>query len=71
MNIDQQKYQKITVQVPQELLKHAQEASGQGITETVRLSLEMFEHKYAYQKLKSLRGSHKFSVNIEELREDR
>jgi Fe2+ or Zn2+ uptake regulation protein len=61
---------KITVQVPEDLLKRVQN-DGEGITETVRSALELLARDRAYEKLRSLRGKVKFSVSLAELREDR
>lgn len=61
---------KITVHVPEELLKSAQK-EGEGITETVRQALELRARDRAYDRLRALRGKVKFSVSLEELREDR
>ena len=61
---------KITVQVPEELLKRAA-AEGEGITETVRNALEIRARDRAYDKLRALRGKVKFSISLDRLREDR
>lgn len=61
---------KITVQVPEELLKRAA-ADGEGITETVRNALEIRARDRAYDKLRALRGKVKFSISLDRLREDR
>jgi hypothetical protein len=39
---------KITIEVPAELLEKAQEASGKGITQTVRNALELVAASNAY-----------------------
>ena len=62
---------KITVHIPEELLEKAQKSTGQGITETVRLGLQLVAAGRAYETLKSLRGQIKFSISAEKLREDR
>jgi hypothetical protein len=62
---------KITVHIPEDLLDKAQKSTGQGITETVRLGLQLVAASRAYQELKSLKGKVKFSVSIDKLREDR
>jgi hypothetical protein len=62
---------KITVHIPEDLLVKAQKSTGQGITETVRLGLQLVAASRAYQQLKSLRGKVKFSVSVDKLREDR
>lgn len=63
--------QKITVRVPEELLKRAQKSTGQGITETVRQGLRLVAARDAYRKLRDLRGKVKVDVDVETLREDR
>lgn len=62
---------KITVEVPEELLRKAQRSTGTGITATVRQGLELVAASEAYAKLRKLRGKVRFSVSVEELRKDR
>jgi len=62
---------KITVHIQEDLLDKAQKSTGQGITETVRLGLQLVAASRAYEQLRSLRGKVKFSVSIDKLREDR
>jgi hypothetical protein len=61
---------KITVLIPKDLLNNAQKATGQGITETVRLGLQLVAASHAYEKLRSLKGRVKFSISLSKLRED-
>lgn len=61
---------KLTIQVPEELLKRATAASGQGITPTIRRGLELMAASGAYAKLRRLKGKVKFHVTLSELRED-
>jgi len=61
---------KLTVEVPQELLGRATEATGEGITPTIRKGLELVAASGAYAKLRSLKGKVKFSVRLADLRED-
>lgn len=63
--------QKITVDVPADLLAKAQEATGQGVAATVREGLRMVATRTAYQRLRELRGKVEFSVDSDRLREDR
>lgn len=63
--------QKITVHVPADLLAKAQEATGQGVTATVREGLRMVATRSALQRLRELRGKVEFSVDPDRLREDR
>ncbi|MBI4211229.1 MAG: hypothetical protein HY540_01190 [Deltaproteobacteria bacterium] len=62
---------KITIQISEDLLSRAQEASGLGITPTIRRGLELVAAGGAYAALRSLRGKVKFSVSLKKLREDR
>jgi hypothetical protein len=62
---------KITVGVPPELLARAQRASGAGITETVRVGLQLVAASHAYAKLRSQRGKVKLSRSLADLKADR
>jgi len=62
---------KITVEVPPELLEKAQQASGTGITQTVRAGLELVAASRAYARLRQLRGKVRFTRTISELKADR
>jgi len=62
---------KITVHVPDELLRKAQKSSGAGVTETIRKGLELVAAADANRRLRELRGKVQFSVELETLREDR
>jgi len=62
---------KITLNVPEELLAAAQRTSGQGVTETVRQGLRLVAAGETFRRVARLRGSVKFSVNLEKLRADR
>ncbi len=62
---------KITVEVPPELLKKAQRASGAGITQTVRTGLELVAASETYARLRGLRGKVRFSRTLAELKADR
>jgi hypothetical protein len=62
---------KITVEVPAELLRRAQEASGTGITQTVRTGLELVAASRAYTRLLQLRGKIHFLRSLANLRADR
>jgi len=62
---------KITIQIPENLLRRAQKASGLGITPTVRQGLELVAASESYEKLRRLRGKVKFSIDLKTLREDR
>lgn len=62
---------KVTVDVPEDLLRRAQKATGEGITATIRSGLTLVAAKNAYDALRRLRGRVQFSVDWRELREDR
>ena len=62
---------KITVEIPAELLKKAQRASGAGITQTVRTGLQLVAASETYARLRQLRGKVRFSRTWQELKDDR
>jgi hypothetical protein len=62
---------KITVEVPAELLEKAQEASGSGVTQTVRTGLQLVAASKTYAQLRQLRGKVRISLSWEELKSDR
>jgi hypothetical protein len=62
---------KITVEVPAELLERAQEASGTGVTQTVRAGLQLIAASQNYTRLRALRGKVRFSRTSAELKTDR
>jgi hypothetical protein len=62
---------KITVEVPEAMLALAQDYTGAGVTETVREGLKRLAGARAQLELRKLRGSFKFSVDLNALREDR
>jgi hypothetical protein len=62
---------KITVEVSPELLEKAQQATGSGITQTIRTGLQLLAASQAYDDLRKLRGKVQFSRTFEELKDDR
>lgn len=62
---------KITVEVPPDLLKKAQRASGAGITETIRTGLQLVAASRTYARLRQLRGKVRFTKTLAELKSDR
>jgi len=62
---------KITVEVPPELLEKAQQASGTGITQTVRTGLQLVAASLTYARLRQLRGKVRFTCTLAELKADR
>ena len=63
--------QKITVHVDRDLLRRAQERTGQGVTATIRQGLELVAASEVYDRLRALRGRVAFSIDLEKLRADR
>jgi hypothetical protein len=62
---------KVTVEIPDELLRKAQRSTGEGVTATIRRGLELVAAGRAYDDLRRLRGRVKFSVDWKRLRRDR
>ena len=62
---------KITVEVPREDLELAQRLTGEGVTETVRAALKRLAAIQAQQEFRKLRGTFKFTIDLDELRKDR
>jgi hypothetical protein len=62
---------KITVEVPAHDLQMAQDFTGQGVTETVRTALKKLAQIKAQHDLLKLRGTFQFTIDLDELREDR
>jgi hypothetical protein len=62
---------KVTVELPSDLLERARASTGEGITATIRRGLEMVAATRAQERLLSLRGKVKFSIDLDKLREDR
>lgn len=62
---------KVTVELPDDLLRRAQESTGQGVEATIRRGLELVAASQAYDELLKLKGKVEFSVDWRELREDR
>ena len=62
---------KITVEVPVELLEKAQQATGAGVTQTIRTGLQLIAASRAYAQLRQLRGKVRFSRALAELKADR
>lgn len=59
------------MELPEELLRDAQEVTGEGVTETVRRGLRLVAAGKAYRGIRRLRGKVKFSIDLSELRADR
>lgn len=63
--------QKVTIEVPADLLRRARRSTGEGITATVRRGLELVTSRSAYEELRRLRGKVRLSVDLGPLRHDR
>jgi hypothetical protein len=62
---------KITVEVPQDLLEKAQQASGTGVIQTVRAGLQLVAASRTYARVLRLRGKIRFTRTLAELKADR
>lgn len=62
---------RITIHVPAELLRRAQEATGEGITPTIRKALELVAASSSYEEVRRLRGKVPLGIDLKKLREDR
>jgi hypothetical protein len=62
---------KLTVEIPDDLIRRATRATGEGITPTIRRGLALVAAGQAYARMRKLRGRVKFSVSLAELRRDR
>ncbi|MEE8124874.1 MAG: hypothetical protein V3T42_03595 [Nitrospirales bacterium] len=65
------KLKKLTLQVPEDLLVRATQATGEGITPTIRRGLELVAAGGAYRNLRALKGKTKLQLNLASLRQDR
>ena len=59
------------MELPAELLAKAQQASGTGVTQTIRAGLQLLAASQAYARLLQLRGKVQFSRSLAELKDDR
>ena len=67
----QKNVKKITVLLPEDLLKRATTASGEGITPTLRRGLELVAAKDAYKQILKLKGKVDLNIDLNELRRDK
>ena len=61
---------KLTILVPEDLVRAATKAARQGITPTVRLGLRLVDARDAYETLRALRGKVKLTIPWKQLRKD-
>ncbi len=59
---------KITAMLPAELVDGAMQASGAGLTETLREALRDYSHRAASRSLLAMRGKVKFGADWRDLR---
>ena len=62
---------KVTVELPDDLLRRAQKSTREGITATIRRGLELVAAGEAYRSLRHLKGKVAFSIDLDRLRDDR
>lgn len=62
---------RITANLPEDLLREAQEVSGKGITETIVEGLQLVRRRRALEKALALRGKVEVRTDLEESRERR
>ena len=65
-----ERMKKLTILVPQDLLRRAQRATKAGATPTVRKGLELLAAHDAYEGLRKMRGKVKFGLTWQEMRGD-
>ena len=61
---------KLTILLPEDLVRAATKATRQGITPTVRLGLKLVAAGDAYQTLRGLRGKLRLGIPWKQLRRD-
>lgn len=63
------KAKRITANLPEALLKEAQEVTQQGITETLVYGLQLVRRSKALEKADALKGKLKLDINLDISRE--
>ena len=61
---------KVTVVMPADLLDRVTQATGRGITATIRESLEAMAASQTFEEIRRLRGKVKLSIDVDRLRRD-
>jgi len=59
---------KLTILVPEDLLRKAREATKTGATPTVRMGLQLLAARRAYDRLLGLQGKVKFGLTWQQMR---
>ena len=62
---------KVTAILPTRLLAAAQDATGQGVTETLRRALETLAHADWSRRMLALEGRARLDLGLDDLRQDR
>lgn len=65
------KNRKITVLLPEDLIAKALEATGDGLTPTLKKGLELVAAKNAYQGLLKLKGKFDLGLSYDQVKKDR
>ena len=65
-----ERMKKLTIIVPEALLRKATKATGAGATPTVRMGLKLLAARRAYDRLLELEGKVRFSLTWQEMRGD-
>lgn len=65
------KIRKVTMELPEELVREAQAETQESLTETVRQGLEILVSRRASKHLAALRGKLDLKINLADLRRDR
>jgi len=63
-----ERMKKLTILIPEDLLRKAKEATRAGVTPTVRMGLKLLAARRAYERLLDLQGKVKFSLTWQEMR---
>jgi hypothetical protein len=61
---------RVTVELTADLLRRARASTGEGITGTIRRGLELVAAARAQERLRALRGKVRFSIDLDDLRDD-
>ncbi len=62
---------KITVEIPEDILRKAMNQTKKGLTETIRQGLTLLAESSTYKSLKNLKGKGEFEFTWKALKEDR
>jgi hypothetical protein len=65
------KIQRITANLPEDLLREAMQVTGTGITETLTTGLRLVRRSGAYERAMALKGKVRLQVDLETSRERR